>query len=82
MQSNIAKWGNSLAVRLPARHLRTMGLREGAVVEVSITPAGELKLTPATPFNKASFLKRLAVLHRRMPPATPVVESLRREARY
>ena len=82
MQSNIARWGNSLAVRLPARHLRAMGLREGAAVEVSVTPAGELKLTPVATFNKAAFLKRLDSLHRRMPRSAPVVEALRREARY
>ena len=82
MQGSIARWGNSLAVRLPARHLRAMGLREGAAVEISTTPTGELKLTPAATFDKAAFLKRLAALHRRMPASATVVERLRREARY
>ena len=30
----IAKWGNSLAVRLPARLVERMGLKEGQEVEV------------------------------------------------
>jgi antitoxin MazE len=82
MQSNIAKWGNSLAVRLPAQWLRANGLHEGAVVNVSTTATGELRLTPARPFDKAAFLKRLDRLHKRMPLSAPVVEPLRREARY
>lgn len=82
MQSNIAKWGNSLAVRLPAQWLRAHGLSQGAAVDVSITPAGELRMTPAQSFDKAAFLKRLDRLHQRMPVSAPVVETLRREARY
>ena len=34
MQTKIARWGNSLAVRLPAEIVRDLGLREGQVVEM------------------------------------------------
>ena len=36
----IAKWGNSLAVRLPAKLVEEMGLREGDHVEVARLEGG------------------------------------------
>jgi len=35
MKAKIARWGNSLALRLPAKVVRDFGLREGQVVEVT-----------------------------------------------
>jgi antitoxin MazE len=34
MKAKIARWGNSLALRLPAEVVREFGLREGQVVEI------------------------------------------------
>ena len=36
----IAKWGNSLAVRLPARLVEEMGLREGDDIELTKVQGG------------------------------------------
>ena len=82
MRLQIAKWGNSLAVRLPMECTRAAGLQEGDSVEASITPAGEITLAPDKAFAKAAFLTRLAKLHAAMPMTKPVVERMRREARY
>ncbi len=35
MELQVGKWGNSLAVRLPAEIVRDFGLREGQVVEMT-----------------------------------------------
>lgn len=35
MRGKIARWGNSLAVRLPAEVVRDLGLREGQAVEIT-----------------------------------------------
>lgn len=35
MQAKIARWGNSLAVRLPAEIVRDLGFREGQIVELT-----------------------------------------------
>ena len=78
----VAKWGNSLAVRLPLECTRAAGLQEGDSVEASITPAGEITLAPEKAFDKATFLNRLAKLHTTMPITQPVVERMRQEARY
>ena len=38
----VAKWGNSLAVRIPADVARTLGLAEGDEVQLRALDAGEL----------------------------------------
>ncbi len=35
----VAKWGNSLAVRLPAAVVETLGLREGDDIEIEVAGA-------------------------------------------
>ena len=82
MKLQIAKWGNSLAVRLPVACTRAAGLKEGDSVEASISPAGEITLAPEKAFDKAAFLTRLAKLQAAMPMTEPVVEKMRQETRY
>lgn len=82
MRLQLAKWGNSLAVRLPMECIRAAGLREGDAVEAEVTPVGEIRLTPAQTFNKAAFLERLRKLHATMPMTTATSVLLREEERY
>jgi antitoxin MazE len=78
----LAKWGNSLAIRLPVECVRAAGLRQGDSVDAEITAAGQITLTPAKPFDKSAFLKGLRKLRQSMPITEPVVERMRRSARY
>ncbi len=82
MRLHVAKWGNSLAVRLPVECVRAAGLQEGDSVEAEITPAGEITLTAAKRFDKAAFLDRVRKLREKMPMTEPVIEKMRRETRY
>ncbi len=82
MRSQVAKWGNSLAVRIPADCARATGLKEGDRVEVGITKAGEIRLVRERPFDKTAFLARLRKLRASMPMTGPVVERMRQQARY
>jgi antitoxin MazE len=82
MRLQLAKWGNSLAVRLPAECVRAAGLRQGDSIDAEITPAGKITLTPAKIFDKPAFLQRLRKLRREMPITEPVVEQMRQENRY
>jgi antitoxin MazE len=82
MRLQLAKWGNSLALRLPAECVRATGLRQGDSVDAEITPAGTITLTPAKAFDKTEFLQRLRKLRRGMAVSDPVVDRMRREARY
>jgi antitoxin MazE len=36
MRASIARWGNSLAVRVPKELAASLGLREGAAVEMTV----------------------------------------------
>ena len=82
MKLQLAKWGNSLAVRLPVECTRAAGLSEGDTVEAEVTPVGAIKLTPAQPFDKAAFMKRLRKRRAGMPMTTATVAIMRREDRY
>ncbi len=82
MKLQLAKWGNSLAVRLPVECTRAAGLREGDLVDAEVTPVGEIRLTPAQAFDKSAFLKKLRKLRAGMPMTTPTVEAMRRDERY
>ncbi|MES2883204.1 MAG: AbrB/MazE/SpoVT family DNA-binding domain-containing protein [Pseudomonadota bacterium] len=81
METSVSKWGNSLAVRLPAEYARALGLSEGAAVDVSVTADGALRLVPAQAFDKAAFLKQLTQLQK-APITQPVMQTLRDAARY
>jgi len=82
MKLQLAKWGNSLAVRLPVECTRAAGLREGDTVEAEVTPLGEIKLTPVQPFDKSAFIKHLRKLRASMPMTTTSVQMMRQEDRY
>ncbi len=82
MRLQLARWGNSLAVRLPKECTRVAGLREGDQVEAVITQKGTITLMPDKMFKKTVFLARLAKLHASMKMTKPIVEKMRREARY
>ncbi len=41
----IAKWGNSLAVRIPSAVVEALRLREGDDVEIHVAGRGEFELT-------------------------------------
>ena len=82
MKLQVAKWGNSLAVRLPTECIRATGLKEGDSVEAEVSRSGEITLTPAQAFDKAAFLKKIRKLRAGMPMTTTTVEAMRQEDRY
>jgi antitoxin MazE len=48
MSTEVAKWGNSLAVRIPAAAAREAGLEEGARVRIEVAD-GSVVIRPAGP---------------------------------
>jgi antitoxin MazE len=81
MDLQVAKWGNSLALRIPAEFVRRLGLREGATVEAQLTVDGSLSIRPA-PWNRKAFTLELDEARTAMPMSEPVMEELRGGARY
>jgi antitoxin MazE len=59
MRTQIAKWGNSLAVRLPRQVAEAAGLEEGSSIDLDVIE-GAVKLTPARPvFTLDDLLGRI-----------------------
>lgn len=61
----IAKWGNSLAVRLPAAVVQALDLKEGEEVELHVV--GERTLEVSRKASPADLLARLRRLRGRLP---------------
>lgn len=56
MRTQISRWGNSLAVRLPRQVAESAGLGEGTTVELDVID-GVVRLVPARPsYNLDSLL--------------------------
>ena len=62
----VAKWGNSLAVRLPATVVEALNLKEGDQIEIRISGDREFEVTRDKSKDKA--LARLRRLRRPLPP--------------
>ncbi|MDB6082411.1 MAG: AbrB family transcriptional regulator [Gammaproteobacteria bacterium] len=82
MKLQITKWGNSLAVRLPAEFMRAIGAKAGDSIEAEISTLGKITLTPVQHFDKAAFLKRTRKLRSGMPVTSATVEAMRKDERY
>jgi antitoxin MazE len=62
----VAKWGNSLAVRLPAAVVEALRLKEGDEIEIRV--AGERAFAVARKPGREDLLNRLRAFRGRLPP--------------
>lgn len=81
MDLQVAKWGNSLALRIPAELVRRLGLREGATVEAQLTVDGSLSIRPAR-WDRKAFAQELSEARSAMPMSSPVIDAMRSGVRY
>jgi len=81
MDLQVSRWGNSLAMRLPAEIARRLGLCEGDHVQARMTVDGALAIRPAT-WSRQSFAAELAKARQALPEGAGVVVELRQAARY
>jgi len=81
MNLQIAKWGNSLALRLPADYVRTIGIKEGDRVEVSLSVDGSINIRAAK-WDRKAFAGELQGVRDEMPIGHSVVDELRRGGKY
>ena len=61
----VAKWGNSLAIRLPVAVVEALKLKEGDEIEVHVADAREFAV--ARKPGRAELLKRLRAFRGRLP---------------
>lgn len=81
MDLQVAKWGNSLALRIPSEVVRRLGLREGATVEAHLTVDGTLSIRPAQ-WSRKAFAIELSEARSTIPMTEPVMDEVRSGARY
>lgn len=62
----VSKWGNSLAIRLPASVVEALKLKEGDEVEVRV--AGERAFDVALDRSRERTLERIKALAKPLPP--------------
>jgi len=62
----ISKWGNSLAIRLPASVVEALKLKEGDEVEVHVV--GERAFDIARDRGRERALKRIQAFRKELPP--------------
>jgi antitoxin MazE len=62
----VAKWGNSLAVRLPKTVVEALSLRPGDDIEISITGPREMQVRRAP--SRAELMERLRQQRGTLPP--------------
>ena len=63
---HVAKWGNSLAVRLPATVVEALRLKAGDEIEIHI--ADEREFAVARKPRREELLQRLRAFRGRLPP--------------
>jgi antitoxin MazE len=61
----VAKWGNSLAIRLPAAVVEALGLNEGDEIEIHVADIRQFGV--ARKPGRAELLKRLRGFRGRLP---------------
>jgi antitoxin MazE len=82
MALTVSKWGNSLALRLPAESARRIGVGEGDTLIAEVTADGHLVLAAEGRAIGKAESHRLRRFLERQTETAPVVGEMRREARY
>jgi len=80
MKLKIAKWGNGLALLIPADYVRHMDIKEGDHMQASLTVDGGMSIRPAK-WNRKAFALELEKSRETMAMGTSVIEVLRRGER-
>jgi antitoxin MazE len=82
---NVGRWGNSLAVRLPADLAKQLGIAEGSTLHVERQKDNSLRLSATAakkPLDKAVWLVRAKKHLTTMPRTESVIREMRDGARY
>jgi antitoxin MazE len=62
---HVSKWGNSLAIRLPAAVVEVLELKEGDEIEITVTDRRRFHISRKA--SRADLLKRLRAFRGRLP---------------
>ena len=81
-QQAIRRWGNSLAIRLPADCLREAGLREGDQIKIVVGGDGRLSLQPLQQLDRSALAADLRLMQTAMPLTPSVIDECRASERW
>ncbi len=81
MELQVAKWGNSLALRIPSAVVSQLGLREGDTVRAQMTSDGALTIRPAG-WSRRLFSVELDQARASLSMGSSVIGELRHGALY
>jgi len=82
MELMVSKWGNSLAVRLPAESAKRIGVGEGDTLIAEVSADGRLVLAAEGRVIGKAQSRRMRQFISRQKETASVVRAMRREARY
>jgi len=82
IELTVSKWGNSLAVRLPAESVKRIGVGAGDTLIAEVSADGRLVLAPEGRAVGYAESRRLRQFLGRQKETAPVVGDMRRGARY
>ena len=82
MELVVSKWGNSLAVRLPAESAKRIGVGEGDTLIAEVSAVGRLVLAAEGRAVGKAEVRRLRQFLGRQKETASVVGAMRRVARY
>ena len=81
MNIQLAKWGNSLALRIPQHLLKEANLAEGDFLNASLAPDGTIVLRTKQ-VDRKSIIRELHEFRESMPMSKSVIKQLRESVRY
>jgi antitoxin MazE len=62
---HVSKWGNSLAIRLPAAVVEVLGLKEGDEIEIAVADSRRFNVSRKA--SREELLRRLRAFRGRLP---------------
>ena len=81
MNIQISKWGNSLAVRIPAKFIKQIQLKDGDRVEATLSKDGALVIRPQK-LDRKAITKMAKEFRDSMKMTRSVMDEIRSEARF
>ena len=82
LELTVSKWGNSLAVRLPAESARQLGVGDGDTLIAEVAAGGRLILAAEGSVISRAAVRGLRRFVSRQKETAPVVADMRRDGRY
>lgn len=81
MNIQISKWGNSLALRIPATLIKQIQLKDGDQVEATLSKDGAIIIRPQK-LDRKAIAAQLKAFRDTLKMGKSVMDEVRSEARY